>query len=47
MSNVIDDDGDGDGDDDYNSDDDDNNNSYCRLFWTIVDDKEMITIGNN
>ncbi len=40
------DDDDDDDDDDYNSDNGDNNNSYCRLVWTIVDDK-MITTGNN
>ena len=32
----------------YNSDDDgDNNNNDYRPVWTIVDDKEMITTGNN
>ena len=48
MTIVLLNNGDDDGNDDYNSDDDgDNNNSDCRPVWTIVDDKEMITTGNN
>ena len=36
------------GNNDYNSDDDDgDNNSDYRPVWTVVDDKEMITTGNN
>ena len=38
---------DDDGNDDYNSDDGDDNNSDYSPVWTIVDDKEMITTGNN
>ena len=32
---------------DSNDDDGDNNTIYYLPVWTIVDDKEMITTGNN